>query len=132
VLLERSHEVGIHATDMAALQLQDVTIRDTRPRACGTGWCADAPAGTGLGSYGGASVEMTSLLIEQSSLCGIQIAGGGTVDLADGEVSGNSIGACVQVDGYDLDRLTDGVLYRANGTNIDLGELPVPEPAPTL
>jgi hypothetical protein len=33
----------------------------------------------------------------------------------------------VQTPGYDLDRLTEGVTYVANGRNLDSVSLPVPE-----
>ncbi len=46
-----------------------------------------------------------------------------------GEVFGCTIGACVQVDGYSWDRLTDGVRYHDNGANQEGTSLPVPEAA---
>lgn len=45
-----------------------------------------------------------------------------------GEVSDNPIGVNVQVAGFDLDRLMEGVVYRDNGRNIDGESLPVPDP----
>jgi len=42
-------------------------------------------------------------------------------------VSGSSVGACVQVDGYDLARLLDGVAYIDNGTSLQTTMLPVPD-----
>jgi hypothetical protein len=60
-------------------------------------------------------------------LCGIQIASGAEVDLHDGVVRGGPIGLNLQVDGYDVDRLTERVHYADNGVNLDSSELPVPE-----
>ena len=49
-----------------------------------------------------------------------------SVDLRNGVVEQSAIGACVQVDGYDLSRLNQGVEYRDNGTNLETTSLPVP------
>ena len=57
----------------------------------------------------------------------MQVAGDAALDLAEGEVRGNTIGACVQVDGYDVTRLQDRVLYEENGVNLDATTLPVPD-----
>jgi hypothetical protein len=57
----------------------------------------------------------------------VQLALDGSIDLSDGEVSGALVGACVQVPGYDIARLQDRVLYRDNGTNLDVTTLPIPE-----
>lgn len=51
---------------------------------------------------------------------------GASLDLAGGLVYGNPVGANVQVPGYDLDRLTVGVDYIDNGTNLDFTELVIP------
>ena len=40
-----------------------------------------------------------------------------------------AIGACVQVAGYDLDRLTQDVVYVDNGANLEATSLPVPSGA---
>ena len=47
--------------------------------------------------------------------------------MRDGDVFGSAIGACVQVDGYDVDRLTNDVRYFDNETNLQATTLPVPE-----
>jgi hypothetical protein len=51
------------------------------------------------------------------------------MDLHEGEIAWNGVcGANVQTEGFDLDRLLDNVLFHDNaGTNVDMGELPVPE-----
>jgi hypothetical protein len=43
-------------------------------------------------------------------------------------VAESAIGACVQVEGYDLSRLMTDVSYRDNGANLQATSLPVPEP----
>ena len=43
------------------------------------------------------------------------------------------LGACVQVEGYEVQRLSDAVIYRDNGVNLEATDLPLPEPsAPAL
>ena len=70
---------------------------------------------------------MSRFVVARAELCGLQLARGGQVDLADGEVREHAIGVCVQVDDYDLDRL--GVRFVDNGVNLQATSLPVPEPA---
>jgi hypothetical protein len=49
------------------------------------------------------------------------------LDLQEGTVSGSAIGACVQIDGYDVGRLSNAVRYEDNDTNLESTSLPVPE-----
>lgn len=55
-------------------------------------------------------------------------AAGANLDLREGVVTGSPIGACVQQDGYDIARLSDGVEYYDNDINLDSTSLPVPSP----
>jgi hypothetical protein len=69
-------------------------------------------------------------LVADASLCGVQLAGeGASVDLTEGEVNDCGVGACIQVTGYDLGRLSQSVRYRGNGTALEITELPVPQAA---
>ncbi len=126
-----SHEVGVLAVTTAVLELSDVSVTNTDVAACASGTCAATPFGYGLVSVG-AAVSMTRFEIRDSAICGFLLTpyestmDPASVDLATGVVSGSAIGACVQVDGYDLDRLTNGVVYVDNTTNLDSTMLPVP------
>jgi hypothetical protein len=51
------------------------------------------------------------------------------LELLDGEVRQNTIGACLQVDGHDTSRLTERVRFVDNGVNLQSTDLPIPEPA---
>jgi len=62
-------------------------------------------------------------------LCGVQLASEGTIDLHDGVVSGNQVGANVQTAGFDVSRLGDNVVFRDNVTSLDSADLPLPTPA---
>ena len=53
-----------------------------------------------------------------------------SLDAMNGLVTRAEIGACVQVPGYDLARISTDVEYRDNGSNLDTTTLPVPPPTP--
>jgi hypothetical protein len=143
-LFERNREVGVGAGLAGAeLELLDVQIVDTLERECATDGCVGEGAGFGMGSYCGSHVAATRFRVLHSALCGIQLAPGrdrddvpctvgGTMDLHDGEVaSGTVCGANLQVEGFDINRLTDNVWYHDNnGLNLDTTEMPVPPAAP--
>lgn len=133
VLIDRSHEIGLSAfREGTTLVATDVVVRDTRPRACAETTCRGFGAGMGGVSHMG-TLHLTRFLITRSALCGLQIAYDGQVDLRAGEISENEFGVCLQVDGYDVARLSDAVVYRDNGAPLAATTLPVPEPiAPTL
>jgi hypothetical protein len=128
VLVERSREAGILASLDATISLRDVVVSDTASNTCETGYCADTPFGYGVAGLSTGSVDLTGFVVRETEICGIFLAAGSNVVLADGEVRRAAIGACVQADGYDLARLTSGVAYRDNGTNLESTRLPVPEP----
>jgi uncharacterized membrane protein (UPF0136 family) len=137
VLLDRNREIGISIGDAEGrLDATDVEIRDTLP-ADGT-----ASFGVGINTICGGHAELRAFLITGSALCGIQLAHGlelgtglpsehgGTIDLHDGVVSRNAVcGANVQTAGFDLRRLQDNVRWHDNGTDLDMAELPVPDPS---
>jgi hypothetical protein len=138
--LSGNHEVGVAAFDPGTVvRLADVEVRDTAERACADDACAGRGAGIGVGSYGGGVLQLTRFVVAQNALCGVQLAvgsdpvtgapldDGATIDLHDGEVRGNPIGANVQVDGYDVSRLSDTVRFYDNERNLDSTALPVPE-----
>jgi hypothetical protein len=126
--IERSHEVSVMAVARARLELEDVSIVESQERPCVSSTCADAPGGTGLGVYGESVVSARGVDVERARLCGVQVATDASLDLRGGSIALATIGACVQVDGYDIARLTDGVAFRENGTNVDSASHALPEP----
>ena len=127
---DNNREVGVFASAPdTALTLADVVVQGTRARACAETDCPATPAGHGIGTYHQASLSMTRFVIARSSLCGAQIADDGQMDLADGEVRGQPIGVCLQVGGYDVERLTSGVVFADNEVNLQSTELPIPNAA---
>jgi len=125
VHLERCRLAAVAAFGSVA-RFDDLGVIDTLDEECaGTGGCPEN--GVGLGAYGSSSVEVTRFFVQQSAVCGIQVATDGAMDLHVGTVSHNPIGANVQVAGFDLARLSDRVAYSDNGTNLDSVGLPVPD-----
>jgi hypothetical protein len=125
-LFSENQEVAVVAAGASTrLALADTVVAATRARPCA------APCnglGVGVGSYLSAILTAERFRVRGSPLAGIQIAVDGEIDLVDGEVIENVIGANVQVPDYDYTRLTEGVSYRDNETNLDATTLPVPEP----
>ncbi|RLB53431.1 MAG: hypothetical protein DRJ42_12060 [Deltaproteobacteria bacterium] len=70
----------------------------------------------------------TRFAVSNASLCGVQIADEATMNLADGEVRGAPIGACLQSDAQDVGDLQQGVRYVDNDSNLEATTLPVPAP----
>jgi hypothetical protein len=135
---ERNHEIGLAVFDLGTmLTLTEVAVLDTLPRECVSDWCADRGAGTGVGAFNGGQLEATRFVIARSALCGFQLANGvdmserplplpGTADLHEGEIWGQPVGVNLQNPEFDVNRLTDRVLFHDNERNLDSEELPVP------
>ena len=124
-IIEGNREVALAATTPgASLTATDIVVRGTLPRDCAaTTGCE--PTGVGIGAYNGGVVDVSRFLLMGSNLCGAQVAASGSLDLADGAVTDNPIGACVQIDGYDIARLSRNVRYH-NDTDLSATTLPVP------
>ncbi|MBW2264207.1 MAG: hypothetical protein JRG91_19755, partial [Deltaproteobacteria bacterium] len=121
----------------ALLSMSHLTVQRTLEADCSTGDCVDEGGGMGVVTIGGGHADVSSFIVTANALCGISLATGGdstgtpftiagVMDLHNGVVSNQPIGANVQAEGFDFDRLTDGVLYFDNGTNLDTSVLPVP------
>ncbi len=127
----RSRGVGVLAINGASATLSDVTVEETMPFDCSTGFCSDEPFGYGVAAVsGGLGVER--FVVSDANLCGVFVGEGSDLDLRTGEVRGAEIGACVQQDGYDLGRLMNDVSYSDNGQNLEATSLPVPSQIMTL
>jgi hypothetical protein len=86
------------------------------------------PVAIGLSSNDGASLTTSRFEVTNAGDCGVQVTEDAGLDLRDGVIAANSIGACVQQDGYDLSRLSTNVRYSDNGTSLDATMLPIPMP----
>jgi hypothetical protein len=132
-LLERNHEISIFVVEPgSSLDAAGIAVLDTLRRDCSATTCADTAGGIGVGSYGGAHVDMSDFWVHGHALCGIQLATGegyldaGIMELHDGEVAYNPIGVNNQNESLDIDLLMDGVSYFGNDRNLDASYLPVP------
>ena len=133
--LERNSEAGIIVFGAGSrATLTDVRVAHTLVRECvATGGCTPAGgAGSGVIAMGGAALDATGFDVSDNALCGVQLASGASLDLHDGLVARNVIGANVQVEGYDFARLSDRVAYTDNERPLDSAALPVPEPSMAL
>ena len=126
VALSQNHGASVAVAGGASLRLEEASIHETLERPCtALGTCGDGAFGAL--AYLDGQLTMDRFLVDGSPLCGILVGEGGTVDLSQGEIRNHPIGACVQVEGYDVDRLTREVRYLDNGTNLETTELPLPE-----
>jgi hypothetical protein len=80
----------------------------------------------GVVSFYGASIRLESFLLTENDLAGAQLGENGELDFVNGVVSDQPVGVSIQTTGYDVRRLTEGVRYDNNGSNLDTAELPVP------
>jgi hypothetical protein len=126
--VEGSRQFGILVLG-SSVALEDVSVLGTRAHVCPALGCEVLAAGTALASLRRASVMVDGFVIRDADLCGVQLAGESSLDLRNGLVREAEIGACVQVDGYDLSRLMEDVVYRDNAVNADTTMLPVPDPS---
>ncbi len=128
VLVDGAHELGIIAFTGGAFEGTDVAVGRTMRSGCD---CPDRIFGYGAATIA-ADLRLTRFAVSDSATCGLFISRVNlhpepALDVVDGIVEGSPIGACVQVEGYDLDRIRTDVLYRNNDVNLDITALPVPE-----
>jgi len=135
VLVEDVVELGALASREASLELRDVVVANVARSAN-----PDRGFGHGVAAVGG-MVRLSEFRVQDLETCGLFLSGDGllsrsaSIDAASGTVQRAPIGACVQVDGYDLERISTDVVYRDNGVNLDSTTLPLPtdvEPIPSF
>ena len=135
--IERSVEAGVLALTGASVALTDASIVGVAVADCASTTCPTDPYGHAVGALG-AALSLRRFRISDAAVCGAMVgrveefAEDGSLDLEAGVVSEAEIGACVQVDGYDLERLTGDVEFRENATNLDSTTLPVPNVSATV
>lgn len=115
VSVARTRIAGGIALTGSSLELTDASIRDVDFAACAETTCPERAGGIGLLSHLGASITATRFEVAASAVCGVAVGEGASMDLNMGVIAEVPVGACVQVDGYDLGRLQDDVQYRDVG-----------------
>lgn len=132
VRVEGARELGVQAQRGATVEAAGLRVVDTRGRDCRDTTCPDTPGGLGIVVVD-AALTARDFTIDGARLCGVMVAGGeGALDLRGGAIRAATVGACVQVDGYDVARLTDGVEFRDNGVNLDATDHAAPTPSDPL
>jgi hypothetical protein len=127
VWVDGANEFGVLVVDGAAFDARDIRIERVVHSACE---CPERIFGYAVVAAG-AEVQLARFHVRQSATCGLFVASRDTIGALDAEmgvVEESQIGACVQIDGYEIDRLTREVTYRSNEVNLDATMLPVPDP----
>jgi hypothetical protein len=100
------------------------TLRDVRVESTVVG--AENGAAMGLVVLGDAVFDMERFVVSHHGLAGLQLVGGARFLIRDGVISDNPVGVNAQLTVLNPDELSDRVLYRDNGINLDSTALPVP------
>lgn len=99
----------------------DLVVDDTIAPDCSEEGCTDE-GGIGIAAVSEAAIDVTRFTISDNLECGVQVVLG-QVDLHHGTISGNPIGANIQSEGFDVQRLMDEVNYENNQISQDTSAL---------
>lgn len=129
LLIADCAQAGVTAI-ASMVALTDVEVSDVLERACAaSGSCPGLGIGDGIISADDASLTIDGFIVRRSARVGVHV-GGGEMDLRNGWVTDNPIGAAVQTPAFDVARISEGVVYVDNARNLDTSALPLPEPLP--
>jgi len=118
LIVRANRTVGLSAWQGAQVVGRDVQVLDTS---------SGAGVSSGVLVVGeGSRVELRVFQVARTEACGVQLGEGAALDLIDGEIRDNPIGANVQDPAFDLARIQEGVRYLDNGVNLDTSSLPLP------
>lgn len=115
VSVRSTRTFGMVANVDATIAGHDVSVRDVALADCALTTCGDVAGGFGVTAAWGASVRLDSFEVDGARPCGVAVVEGGGMDLAHGVVSHADVGACVQVPGFDPERLHADVAYEDVG-----------------
>ncbi len=119
VRLEACREVAASALgEGAVLELADITIIDTRPRACANSTCAGQPVGVGIGAYHGAVARVTRFDVQADLAC-LQELAGARITAPDGTVRDCAVGQYLESTAPSTQVCYDGVETLTNDAVID-------------
>lgn len=126
-VLDANHDAALSASgEGTTVEFVDVEVVGTMAATCDA--CVAGVSGLGVGATGGASVALRRFIVRDHAALGLQVADGGSLDLAAGQVTGCPIGANVAIEGYDVRRLlAPDVVFRDNARDLSLdaiGTLP--------
>jgi hypothetical protein len=121
--LRDSVEAGLLLHGGGSSQLFDLRVEDISASEANG-------AGMGVVSVLDAMGEIDGFVIQRNAVAGVQIATGGDLVIRNGVIAENPVGVNVQDATPNQDALSEGVIYRDNGRNLDSSGLPVPEATP--
>jgi hypothetical protein len=110
--------------------LDGVRVSDVHERSCVSSSCPTEGGGSAVAAVFGGAIVARGLEVNGAPLCGVQVAEAGSLDIESGSITNSAIGACVQIDGYDLARVVAGVEYRDNERNVESSGVYVPGAGP--
>ncbi|MBX7193933.1 MAG: right-handed parallel beta-helix repeat-containing protein [Sandaracinaceae bacterium] len=114
------------------IDMTDVTISGIAERACASSGCAAEAGGTGVSALASASISATNVHVRGAPLCGVQVFDLASLDLTGGTIEGSAIGACVQIEGYDLARIVGTARFVDNERNVETASVYVPARGPSF
>ena len=126
--IERSSTAGVIAVG-ATILASDLVVSGVEPAPCARAFCDGEIGGYGLAARGGA-IGATRFRVEAATACGALLIPDvmpTDMDLSSGVVTGSAVGVCLQVDGYDIDRLTRDVEYRDVGVPLQATSYVLPD-----
>ncbi len=128
--IDNNEYMGLRVVDNAQARITNTRFSHTR------GYVGSESGswtgGTNIQAKNNGYIYLENITSQHADLCGLQLYGG-TADYHAGEVSYNLVGVHITTAGFDIRRLQDRVVYFANGRDLDMEALPVPEPSvPTV
>ncbi len=115
--IERSRFVGVAAV-AATVTATDLVVEGVSEAACAASACPYT-GGFGVAAHFGGSVALSRFVVRDAALCGVVVGANDPsrpstgMDLEDGVISVAPIGACVQAEGFDAERLHEVVAFEA-------------------
>ena len=130
IRIRRTTDVAVlvDSTSAQRVGFRSLSIRDTHFTCMGRLECKGRLA-TGLSVVGASQVQVNGFSISYGGI-GIEVAESAGLDLRDGDISHHQVGANVITPGYDVERLSQGVTYRDNTTQLTSLDVPLPKVAP--
>lgn len=104
------------------VDLQDAYLLGTRAHQCSSGTCVDYyGAGDGIVAVRGGRVSMTRFVASENHHSGVTVEEGGAIDLLDGEIANNRVGAWLVEPDYESTRISRRVWFHDNEVGIQRG-----------
>jgi hypothetical protein len=148
IVLTGNRQSGVYARGTTVLAgndtfvgIYDLIVRNTSSSDNDSEECGFDSA-TSLGVDRGADITVDQFILDASALLGVRIDAtgsiifgewfGSTINLSNGIVTNNPVGANIQNPDYDMSTLQDNVLWFDNDVNLDVEILVIPEPEQDL